>query len=57
MKVKKSVKVFLVQHLIFSVDKSIEDGSNPIKAWMNLDERRTALLHFARSKYLAKHAS
>jgi len=39
------------------VDKSIEDGSNPIKAWMNLDERRTALLHFARSKYLAKHAS
>ena len=54
---KKSVKVFLVQHLIFSVDKSIEDGSNPIKAWMNLDERRTALLHFARSKYLAKHAS
>ena len=46
-----------VSHNKYLVDKSIEDGSNPIKAWMNLDERRTALLHFARSKYLAKHAS
>ena len=56
MKVKNS-NIFFSRNIFFSVDKSIEDGSNPIKAWMNLDERRTALLHFARSKYLAKHAS
>jgi len=38
------------------VDESLADGSNPIKSWMSLQQRKSALLQFARAKYLAKHS-
>ena len=38
------------------VDDSLRDGSNPIKSWMSLQQRKTALLQFARAKYLSKHS-
>ena len=43
----------------FSTDlvaESLKDGSNPIKTWMNQQQRKTALLQFARAKYLSKHS-
>ena len=38
------------------VDDSLKDGSSPIKSWMSLQQRKTALLQFARAKYLSKHS-
>jgi len=39
------------------VESSIVDGTNPVKAWMNLEQRKSALLHFGRTMYLSKHSS